>query len=234
MVSIRPAKYIRGYSTTVNKIMPRKKFDISTLPKSPDLKIEKRLWKKGYIHLGGIDEAGRGALAGPVTAAVVILPKIPKLKKILSGVRDSKEMAVKQRNHFEPIIKKIALAWGIGFASPAEIDELGILPATKLAAKRAVESLSQIPDFLITDYLSLPDIDIPQEKFVKGDMRSLTIAAASVLAKTARDAEMRELDKKYPDYGFAQHKGYGTKKHRAAIQKLGKSLAHRQSFNLKE
>ena len=214
--------------------MPRKKFDTSTLPKSPDLKIEKRLWKKGFTHLGGIDEAGRGALAGPVSAAVVILPNIPKLKKILAGVRDSKEMTIKQRNYFEPIIKEIALAWGVGFASPAEIDEIGILPATKLAAKRAVDSLSLIPNYLITDYLSLPDINIPQEKFIKGDMRSLTIASASVLAKTARDAQMRSLDEEYPEYGFAQHKGYGTKKHRSAIQELGKSPIHRQSFKLKK
>ena len=214
--------------------MPRKKFDTSTLPKSPDLKIEKRLWKKGFTHLGGIDEAGRGALAGPVSAAVVILPNTPKLKKILAGVRDSKEMTVKQRNYFEPIIKEIALAWGVGFASPAEIDEIGILPATKLAAKRAVESLSLIPDYLITDYLPLPDIDISQEKFIKGDMRSLTIASASVLAKTARDAKMCALDEECPNYGFAQHKGYGTKQHRPAIQKMGKSLVHRQSFKLKK
>ncbi len=214
--------------------MPRKKFDISTLPKSPDLKIEKKLWKKGFLNLGGIDEAGRGALAGDVAVAVVILPNISKLTQILAGVRDSKEMTQRQREHFESIIKEIALAWGIGFASPTEIDQIGILPATKLAAKRAVETLSLIPDYLITDYLHLPDIDLPQEKFVKGDMRSLTIASASVLAKTARDAKMRKLDEEYPEYGFAQHKGYGTKKHRSAIQKLGKSLVHRQSFNLKE
>ncbi|MCP4142824.1 MAG: ribonuclease HII [Chloroflexi bacterium] len=214
--------------------MPRKKLDISTLPKSPDLKIEKRLWKKGYIHLGGIDEAGRGALAGPVTAAVVILPNMPRLKKKLAGVRDSKEMTIKERNHLEPLIKEIALSWGIGFASPAEIDEIGILPATKLAAKRAVEALSLTPDYLITDYLHLPDIDIPQEKFIKGDMRSLTIAAASVLAKTARDTEMCLLDEQVPGYGLSRHKGYGTKQHREAIQKLGKSYVHRQSFNLKK
>ncbi len=212
----------------------RQKFDVSTLPKFPDLRIEKRLWKKGWERIGGIDEAGRGALAGPVAAAIVVLPNIPKLARILAGVRDSKEMTQRQREHFESIIKEIALAWGIGFASPTEIDQIGILPATKLAAKRAVETLSLIPDYLITDYLHLPDIDLPQEKFVKGDMRSLTIASASVLAKTARDAKMRKLDEEYPEYGFAQHKGYGTKKHRSAIQKLGKSLVHRQSFNLKE
>ena len=214
--------------------MVRKKFDISTLPKYPDLKIEKRLWKKGYKSLGGIDEAGRGALAGDVAAAVVILPNQAKLPRILAGVRDSKQMTVNQREAFEPLIKEIAIAWGIGFASPAEIDEIGILPATKLAAKRAVENLAISPDYLITDYLSLPEINLPQEKFIKGDMRSLTIASASVLAKTARDAKMRALDEEYPEYGFAQHKGYGTKKHREAIQKLGKSIVHRQSFKLKE
>ncbi len=214
--------------------MRRKKFDISTLPKYPDLKIEKRLWKKGFLNLGGIDEAGRGALAGDVATAVVLLPNISKLTRILAGVRDSKQMTQRQREHFEPIIKEIAIAWGIAFSTPEEIDEIGILPATKLAAKRAVESLSISPDYLITDYLSLPCINIPQEKFIKGDMRSLTIASASVLAKTARDAKMRALDEKYPAYGFAQHKGYGTKKHRSAIQKLGKSIVHRQSFNLKE
>ena len=213
--------------------MPRKKFDTSTLPKYPDLKIEKRLWKKGFVNLGGIDEAGRGALAGPVSAAVVLLPNISKLSLILAGVRDSKQMTVNQRNRFEPLIKKIALAWGIGFASPAEIDEIGILPATKLAAKRAVESLSMLPDYLITDYLALPDINIPQEKFVKGDMRSLTIASASVLAKTARDAEMHLLDEQVPGYGLSRHKGYGTKLHRQEIQKRGKSSIHRQSFKFK-
>lgn len=214
--------------------MTRKKFDLSTLPKFPDLKIEKRLWKKGCLQIGGIDEAGRGALAGPVTAAVVILPNIPKLTQILAGVRDSKQITPLQRERFEPLIKEIALSWGVGFASPAEIDEIGILPSTRLAAKRAVESLSQIPDYLITDYLNLPDIDIPQEKFVKGDMRSLTIAAASVLAKTARDAQMCLLDEQFPGYELSRHKGYGTRLHREAIQKLGKSSIHRQSFNLKK
>ncbi|MBT3187898.1 MAG: ribonuclease HII [Anaerolineae bacterium] len=214
--------------------MARKKFDISTLSKYPDLKIEKRLWKKGWKDLGGIDEAGRGALAGPVSAAVVILPNISGLTRILAGVRDSKQMTVNQRNLFEPLIKEISLSWSVGFASPAEIDEIGILPATRLAAKRAVENLSLRPAYLITDYLNLPDIDIPQEKFIKGDMRSLTIASASVLAKTARDAEMCLLDEQVPGYELSRHKGYGTRLHREAIQKLGKSSIHRQSFKLKK
>jgi len=213
--------------------MPRKKFDVSKLPKFPDLQIEKRLWQAGFKHLAGIDEAGRGALAGPVSAAAVILPNRADLARILAGVRDSKQMTRLQRERFEPLIKETALTWAVGFATPAEIDESGILPATRLAAQRAVASLSQIPDHLITDYLKLPNIDLPQEKFIKGDMRSLSIAAASVLAKTARDAKMRELDETYPAYGFAQNKGYGTRQHREAIQKQGKSPIHRQSFTVK-
>ena len=214
--------------------MPRKKFDISTLPKYPDLSIEQRLWDAGWAHIAGIDEAGRGALAGPVCAAAIILPNQPERTRILAGVRDSKQMTQRQRERFEPLVKEIALAWAIGFATAAEIDEFGILPATRLAAKRATDSLFPIPDYLITDYLKLPDIDIPQEHFVKGDMRSLSISAASVLAKTARDAHMRQLDDQVPGYALSRHKGYGTKAHRAAIQKLGKSPIHRQSFHLKK
>ena len=212
--------------------MPRIKFDISTLPKFPDLSIEKRLWNVGWLHLAGIDEAGRGALAGPVCAAAVILPNLPEHTRILAGVRDSKQMTQLQRERFEPLIKEIALSWGVGFASAAEIDEIGILPATRLAAKRATDSLSLIPDYLITDYLKLPEIDLPQELFVKGDMRSLTISSASVLAKTARDAQMRLLDEQVPGYDLSRHKGYGTKAHRAAIKKLGKSSIHRQTFQI--
>ncbi len=214
--------------------MPRKKFDIASLPPHPDLRIENRLWLEGYHHLGGIDEAGRGALAGPVAAAVVVFPRFAELTQILGWVRDSKQMSVKQRNHFEPRIKELALGWSVGFASAAEIDRIGILPATKLAAQRAVESLSFSPDYLITDYLSLPQIKLPQEKFIKGDMRSLSIAAASVLAKTARDAAMCLLAEQVPGYGFERHKGYGTKAHREAIRLLGKSPIHRVSFRLRK
>ena len=213
--------------------MPRKKFDISTLPKYPDLKIEAPLWDAGWAHIAGIDEAGRGALAGPVCAAAVILPNLPERTRILAGVRDSKQMTQLQRERFEPLVKEIAISYGIGFATAAEIDEIGILPATRLAAKRAVEALSPTPDYLITDYLKLPEIDIPQEHFIKGDARSLTIAAASVLAKTARDAHLRQLDEQVPGYDLSRHKGYGTKAHRAAIHKLGKSPIHRQSFQIK-
>jgi ribonuclease HII len=202
-------------------------------PDFPDLKFERSLWKKGLRWIGGIDEAGRGAWAGPVSAAVVILPPNPSLARTLSGVRDSKQMTPLQREAWALRIKEIALAWSVGFASAEEIDTIGILPATKLAATRAIESLSLSPDYLITDYLIFPEIPPPQTALVKGDRRSLSIAAASVLAKTARDALMRELDGKYPGYGFARHKGYGTPQHRAALAQWGMCPIHRKSFNIK-
>ena len=230
-------------------------------PDFPDLKFERSLWKKGLRWIGGIDEAGRGAWAGPVSAAVVILPRelslsgcaIGNHSRTLRGVRDSKQMTPLQREAWAPRIKEIALAWSVGFASAEEIDMLGIVPATRLAATRALESLLAtsagqspdrqnpnplilnllIPDFLITDYLLLPDCSLPQTALVKGDRRALTVAAASVLAKTARDALMRELDGEYPGYGFARHKGYGTPQHRAALARLGMCSIHRKSFAIK-
>ena len=203
-----------------------------TTPLFPTLEFEQALWKGGFRHIAGIDEAGRGALAGPVSAAAVILPNTPHLARTLRGVRDSKQMTPLARESWAPRIKEIALAWGVGFASAEEIDMLGIVPATKLAATRAIVSLYLKPDYLITDYLIFPEIPLPQTALVKGDRRSLSVAAASVLAKTARDARMRELDLEYPGYGFARHKGYGTPQHRAAIGRSGLCAIHRQSFNI--
>ena len=205
-----------------------------TTPLFPTLEFEQALWNGGFGHIAGIDEAGRGAWVGPVAAAVVILPRLePSLARTLRGVRDSKQMTPLAREAWAPLIKEIALAWGVGFASAEEIDMLGIVPATKLAARRAMESLSQSPDYLITDYLIFPEITLPQTALVKGDRRSLSVAAASVLAKTARDARMRELDLVYPGYGFARHKGYGTPQHRAAITQSGLCAIHRKSFAIK-
>jgi len=204
-----------------------------TTPLFPTLEFEQALWKGGFGHIAGIDEAGRGALAGPVSAAAVILPNTPHLARTLRGVRDSKQMTPLQREAWAPRIKEIALAWGVGFASAEEIDMLGIVPATKLAAMRAMEFLSQSPDYLLTDYLIFPEISLPQTALVKGDQRSLSIAAASVLAKTARDTRMRELDLEYPEYGFARHKGYGTPQHRAALAQWGMCSIHRKSFAIK-
>jgi ribonuclease HII len=202
------------------------------LPEFPCLEFEKRLWREEFTCIAGIDEAGRGALAGPVAAAAVILPQEPHLARTLSGVRDSKLMTPPEREAWEPCIKETALAWGVGFASAEEIDTLGIVRATKLAATRAIDSLSPVPDYLLTDFLTFPEIDLPQTALVKGDRISLSVAAASVLAKTARDALMRALDSQYAGYGFARHKGYGTRLHRAAIARLGTCSIHRKSFSL--
>jgi ribonuclease HII len=207
---------------------------VEILPaQSPPLRFEKHLWKDGFTRIAGIDEAGRGALAGPVCAAAVILPEEARLTRILKGVRDSKQMTPEQREHWAPRIQTTAITWGVGFASAAEIDDLGIVPATKLAARRAIDSLKIHPEALLTDALLFSDLDLPQTALIKGDQRSLSVAAASVLAKTARDALMRESETHYPGYGFARHKGYGTQAHRAAVQRLGLCPIHRRSFTIR-
>ncbi len=184
--------------------------------------------------VAGIDEAGRGALAGPVAAAAVILPPTPAIAKLLKGVRDSKQLLPSQREAAMSLIITHAAYWGVGFASPEEIDHQGIVPATRLAACRALQSLVIEPAHLLLDYLFLPDINLPQTALTKGDCRSLSIAAASILAKTARDALLGKLDLIYPGYGFAAHKGYGTQAHRRALQRLGPCPMHRLSFALLE
>jgi ribonuclease HII len=196
----------------------------------PTLEFELNLWTAGFARIAGVDEAGRGAWAGPVAAAAVIMPFNPSLIQTLSQVRDSKLMTPLARQSWTPRIQEAALAWSVGFASSGEIDTLGIVPATKLAAKRAFENIT--PDYLITDYLVFREIDLPQTALVKGDQRSLSVAAASILAKTARDAFMHELDGVYPVYGFAQHKGYGTRFHQEAIKKWGLCASHRKSFSI--
>jgi ribonuclease HII len=210
------------------------KIDPASLPKFPDLAFEQALWKSGLTRLGGVDEAGRGAWAGPVSAGIVILPFDISILKTLHGVRDSKLMSPHQRQQWATVIQESCLAWGVGFASAAEIDASGILPATRLAVLRALQSLLFSPDHLITDYLNLPEISIPQTPLVKGDRRSLSVAAASVLAKTSRDALMCQLDDEYPAYGFGYHKGYGTPRHQQAIRRHGLSGAHRWSFELRK
>jgi ribonuclease HII len=209
-----------------------KKFDPADLPAFPDLSIEQGLWKIGLTRLGGIDEAGRGAWAGPVSAGVVILPPDFSVLKKLHGVRDSKLMTPLQRETWVPLIQETCLAWGVGFASAQEIDAIGILPATRLAVQRAMQNLSITPQHLITDYLKLPEIPILQTPLIKGDRRSLSVAAASILAKTSRDALMRQMENGLPIYGFARHKGYGTPQHQAAIRLHGLSDAHRRSFDI--
>lgn len=200
----------------------------------PDLAYEKELWS-ACKYIAGLDEAGRGALAGPVCVSAVILPNdISLLTRILGRARDSKQLTPRKRFQLAPHIKKTALAWGIGFAPAEEIDQMGIVAATRLAASRALEMLSFLPDFLLTDFrLELPELDIPQTALVKGDQRSLSIASASILAKTQRDRFMFEMDTKYPEYGFSHHKGYGTLHHRRKIAQLGRTPIHRETFKLK-
>lgn len=209
------------------------RFDPSLLPPAPDLSFEQALWAAGLRGVAGIDEAGRGPLAGPVAAAVVVFPPDAGLTVGLAGVRDSKQMTPSQRQAARPRIQASALGFAVGFAEAAEIDALGILPATRLAAWRALQALPFAPDHLLLDALFMPDVDLPQTALIKGDRRSLSIAAASVLAKTARDARLEALEQVYPGYGFARHKGYGTAAHRAALQQLGPCPQHRRSFHLK-
>jgi len=201
-----------------------------TLPKTPTLEFENKLWVQFKNGIAGLDEAGRGAWAGPVSAAAVMLPQFAELEQSLGGVKDSKLMTAKQRDIWAEVIKTQAVTWGVGFSSAREIDELGIIAATRLAMRRALEQLNPQPGFLLIDALTLPSINLPQEALIKGDQRSLSIAAASVLAKTARDAYMYEQDLVYPAFGFAAHKGYGTKRHQQALAINGPSPIHRRSF----
>jgi ribonuclease HII len=211
-----------------------KKFDRSLIPAYPDLIFEKSLWKMGFGFVGGVDEAGRGALAGPVSAAVVILPPDPQVALELAGLRDSKLMNVNERERWRERLQILALECSVGFSSHLEIDEIGIVPATKQAIRRAVENLAVSPQHLLVDFLELPELPIPQTPLVKGDARSLSIAAAAVLAKTARDDLMRLLDLEYPAYGFAAHKGYGTQAHLRALNEHGPCPIHRMSFRYKQ
>jgi ribonuclease HII len=208
----------------------KKRFDPCLLPPAPDLSFEKKLWEAGIMYVAGIDEAGRGALAGPVSAAAVILPPNTSIQAALQGVRDSKQLTPSKRTTWADRLRKIALSWGIGFASHEEIDSWGIIPATRLAAQRALDCLVNSPDHLLLDYLFLPECGIPQTMLVKGDARSLSIAGASILAKTARDKFLIELEDDYPGYLFGKHKGYGTQQHIEILNRLGLSPVHRQSF----
>ena len=197
----------------------------------PSLAFERRLWAAGCRRVAGLDEAGRGAWAGPVLAAAVILPPgDPKLAEHLGGVRDSKLLSTDRREALLPVVQERALAWAVGVAAPQDIDEIGIVPATQQAMSLALEALSPAPDYLLLDHISLPGVPLPQLSLPKGDARVLSIAAASIVAKASRDRMMVELDEQFPGYGFARHKGYGTAEHRAAIADLGPCALHRLSF----
>lgn len=211
-----------------------KKFDTALIPPTPDLSFEMALWSAGCSYVVGVDEAGRGALAGPVVAAALILPVDGHLLERLNGVRDSKQMTPQEREYWVAEIRKVALDFGVGSGTQQEIDALGIVPATRLAMLRALKALHLTPQHCLLDFMTLAEYPIPQTPLVKGDARSLSIAGASVLAKTTRDADMIAYDARFPGYGFAQHKGYGTKFHRDAIRQLGPSPIHRLSFRIGE
>ena len=188
--------------------------------------IEDSYFSKGITTICGVDEAGRGPLAGPVCAAAVILP--PHLE--IPGLNDSKKLSDKRRRELMPVIKEQALAYGIGFASHEEIDEINILQATFLAMERALAQLEVRPDLALIDGNRQKDFGLPVQTVIQGDNLSANIAAASVLAKVTRDDLMLEMAEKYPQYGFEIHKGYGTKRHYEALREFGPSPIHRMTF----
>ena len=193
----------------------------------PDYSYEFNAQNSGFKSICGVDEAGRGPLAGPVCAAAVILPQ----GLVIEGLNDSKKLTEKKREALFEVIKKDAVAYSIAFGSVEEIEEINILKATFLAMNRAIDSLSPKADFALIDGNAVPDnIKIPCETVVKGDSKSMSISAASILAKVTRDRLLLEYDEKYPEYNFAKHKGYGTKAHYEAIKEHGICEIHRRSF----
>jgi ribonuclease HII len=197
---------------------------------APTVEEEMALLKQGYCFIAGLDEAGRGCIAGPVVAAAVILPLEEDCLSIFVGVRDSKQLLPHARESLYQVIMQHAVAVGVGFGSVALIDERNILQATKYAMRAAIAELSTAPQALLLDALLLSDISLPQRSIIKGDASCLSIAAASIVAKVTRDRLMLELHELYPAYGFAQHKGYGTEAHLAALHEHGACPIHRRSF----
>lgn len=190
------------------------------------LKYEREAYDKGYCSICGVDEAGRGPLAGPVCAAAVILPR----DCIIDGVNDSKKLSEKKREALFDVIRETAVSASVAWASIEEIEEINILNAAMLAMKRAVEGLAAPADFALIDGNKAPNLHIPALAVVKGDALSMSVAAASILAKVSRDRLMLELAKEYPQYEFEKHKGYGTKLHTEKIREYGPSPIHRMSF----
>jgi ribonuclease HII len=195
----------------------------------PSFAEEELLEAQGYQHIAGIDEAGRGALAGPVVAGAVILPRRVDAPW-LSEVKDSKQLTPARREVLFHRIHEIAVSIGIGVAPHYLIDEQGIIKATRLAMKLAVDQLSPPPESLLIDYMRLPEVKLPQKGITNGDNLCFSIACASIIAKVTRDQLMVAFDRIYPGYGLAQHKGYGTREHLACLSRLGPCLIHRQSF----
>ncbi len=196
-----------------------------------NLALEQGLWSEGYTAIAGVDEAGRGAWAGPVVAAAVILMPDPAgLMPLVGQVNDSKQLTPRARERMFDLISQCALAVGVGSCSAETIDRDGILPATRQAMTDALDGLSLACDFVLLDYLTLPGLAMPQRGIVHGDAISLSIAAASIIAKVTRDRWMIDREREYPSYGFASHKGYGTAAHTAALARLGPCALHRLTF----
>jgi ribonuclease HII len=201
----------------------------STIRSTAGLALESELWAAGYRAIAGVDEVGRGPWAGPVVAAAVILPSDPDtLAPLLGQVDDSKRLTPCQRERLFSAIQQLALAVGLGRVEAGEIDCIGIAAATRQAMTQALAALA--PDFVLLDFLTLPEFPLPQHGVPHGDALSLSIAAASIIAKVTRDRWMVEQEAIYPGYGFARHKGYGTAEHRAALVRLGPCALHRTSF----
>jgi ribonuclease HII len=198
----------------------------------PGLALECRFTAQGYRLIAGIDEAGRGAWAGPVVAAAVILPLDRRdLARALTGVNDSKQLTARQRERLFGVIQTVALAVGVGETPAADIDRIGIVPATRLAMQQAVSRLAPAPEALLIDAVDLTSlVHLPQQALFYGDAISLSIAAASIVAKVSRDRLMTALEAEYPGYRFADHKGYGTRAHHAALARQGVSAIHRTSY----
>ncbi len=192
----------------------------------PSFAEERALIARGITMIAGVDEAGCGCWAGPVYAAAVILP----LDSRIGLVRDSKTLSPSQRERVAVRIREEATAWAVGTASAGEIDTLNIRRASALAMRRAIEALTVRPEFVLIDAFKIPGLTIPSKNIIRGDAKVKSIAAASVIAKVARDIHLQELDRLHPGYGFAQHKGYGTKQHQRALAKLGPCEAHRKSY----
>jgi len=196
---------------------------------APTFAEEAALWCQGFKLVAGVDEVGRGPLAGPVAAGAVILPPRRRFGW-LDYVRDSKELSPATREELAAYIWRDALAVGIGFVAPAIIDEIGIVKATYQAMMFAITELARAPEYVIIDFLSLPELALPQRGIINGDALSLSIACASIVAKVSRDRLMMENDGRYEGYGFARNKGYSTPEHRAALERLGPCSIHRHSY----
>ncbi len=203
----------------------------SNLGTTPNLERELALFQQGYSFIAGLDEAGRGAWAGPVVAAAVILPVgQTDLAQRLAGLNDSKKLSPNKRQHLFDLIQQTASVIGIGLAPSGLVDQINVLQATRHAMAQAIDNLASSPDYLLLDHVKLPNLDLPQLSFPKADSLSLTVAAASIIAKVTRDQMMIQFNEKFPGYAFDRHKGYGTKAHREALQQLGACELHRLSY----